>query len=329
MDTANLVLAAYDLVPPVTVEALDGGINNATRLVKTGAGDFVWRQYRAQRPAETLLYEHRLLAWLTHQTLSFGVPIPLASRTGLTLVETTGVYHALFTRLPGHRPDDANPVHVQAIGRGLGELQAVLARYPLDPRPGLFSYRDLERVHPRLAAPDRLTPADLGLPDTASYADDLAWWRDEVAALRTWTASHYAPLPRQVVHGDFDGSNTLVKGDHVTGILDFEFAMPDARAIDVASGLMFSMRTWENPTPWPAADAFCQGYRAWIHLTPAEVAALPWLMRLRNAVSTVWWLGRGLAEGGVLRSFGRIEWIRETVTWLAAHGTRLQAAIIL
>lgn len=327
MTPADAVLAAYDLVPPVTVEALGGGINNSTRLVRTGAGDLIWRQYLAQRGRDTLLYEHRLLAWLADQPLGFGVPAPLPTRAGTTLLETGDGCHALFTRLPGHRPDDARPAHLQAIGRGLGELHTVLARYPLAPRPGATGYADLDHVHPLIPAPDRLTPADLGLPETAHTADDLAWWRGEVAALRAWAAAHYAALPYQVVHGDFDPSNTLVEGDRLTAILDFEFAMPDARAIDLASGLMFSLRTWDNSDPWPAAYAFCRGYRTWTTPTPAEVAALPWLMRLRNAVSTVWWLGRGLAERRLAQTVARIGWIREGAAWLAAHGERLQATV--
>lgn len=328
MDTADPALAAYDLVPPVTVEALGGGINNATRLVRTGAGDLVWRQYLAQRERETILYEHRLLTWLAGQPLPFGVPVPLASRTGATLVETSGVLHALFTRLRGHRPDAANPVHLQAIGRGLGELHTVLAGYPLVRRLGVSGYADLDHVHPLIPAPDHLTSADLGLPDTPASADDLAWWCDEVAALRTWIATHYAALPYQVIHGDFDGSNTLVEGDRLTAILDFEFAMPDVRAMDVASGLMFSMRAWENADPWPAATAFSRGYRERVPLTPAETAALPWLTRLRNAVSTIWWLGRGLAEGRLSQTVARIGWIRESAAWLVAHGERLIAAVV-
>jgi homoserine kinase type II len=320
--------SAYDLAPPVTVEPLAGGINNTTHLVRTGAGDFVWREHRARRPQATILYEHHLLTWLAQQPLSFGVPVPLAARDGSTLIEgDDGALHALFTRLPGQRPDPANPVHLQAVGRGLGELHTALARYPLDPRPGVGRYGDLYQIHPRVPDPDTLTPADLGLPDTPAYADDLAWWRGEMAALRAWLAAHYDGLPHQVIHGDFDGSNTLVEGDRLTGILDFEFSSPDARAMDVASGLMFSMRPWENADPWPAATAFSRGYRQWTMLTPAEAAALPWLTRLRNVVSTVWWLGRELEDGAVARSFGRVAWIREVAAWLTAHSVRPQTVL--
>ena len=329
-DSPHAILAAYDLAAPLTVERLVGGINNTTHLVRTGAGDYVWRQYRRRRPQATLLYEHRLLAWLAAQPLSFGVPVPLAARNGATLVEgDDGGLHALFTRLPGGRPDPANPAHLQAVGRGLAELHTVLARHPRAPRPGVGGYNDLDGVHPLLPTPDTLTPADLGLPDAPPYAADLAWWRGEVAALRAWLAGHFADLPHQVIHGDFDGSNTLLVGDRLTGILDFEFAMPDARAMDVASGLLFSLRPWENADPWPAAAAFSQGYRAGVELTPAEVAALPWLARLRNAVSTLWWLGWELEQGTVARSFGRLAWNREVAAWFAVHSERLMEVVAL
>jgi Ser/Thr protein kinase RdoA (MazF antagonist) len=46
------------------------------------------------------------------------------------------------------------------------------------------------------------------------------------------------------------------------------------------------MRLWENPQPLVNAEAFCRGYAQKQRLTAAEIAAIPWLMRLRNA--SIW-----------------------------------------
>jgi len=53
---------------------------------------------------------------------------------------------------------------------------------------------------------------------------------------------HQRPSIQKVIHGDFTPSNTLHAGGRLTGIIDFEFAGPDARAMDVASGLYFCLR---------------------------------------------------------------------------------------
>jgi homoserine kinase type II len=187
----------------------------------------------------------------------------------------------------------------------------------------MFRYGDLEHVHPLVPAPYELIPSALGLPNSPEIADLLAWWRDELAQLRAWLGENYDNLPFQVIHGDVGPSNTLVQDGRLTGILDFDFALPDARAIDVASGLMFTMRHWENPDPWPMAAAFCQGYRQWIMPTSAEVDATPWLIRLRNAVSTLWWLGRGLADGDVTRALTRIQGMQAFVQWLEPNEAKV------
>src|SRR5690606_30172167 len=92
--------------------------------------------------------------------------------------------------------------------------------------------------------------------------DDLGWWRDEVGRVTRFVAAHYAALPHQVIHGDFTPSNTLFVDDRLTAVLDFDMAVPDARAMDVAAGLTFAMRVDEQPDPWGQAVAFCRGYGA-------------------------------------------------------------------
>jgi Ser/Thr protein kinase RdoA (MazF antagonist) len=87
-DTDGLVAAlqaAYGLVSPVTTFVLEhAGLNNVNTGIRTGAGDFVLRVHDSlsyQDPA-SIDYEHRVLAWLATQGLSFAVPVPLGTRDG-------------------------------------------------------------------------------------------------------------------------------------------------------------------------------------------------------------------------------------------------------
>lgn len=106
-------------------------------------------------------------------------------------------------------------------------------------------------------------------------------------------------------------------------MLDFEFAHPDARALDVASGLKYTMRVWETPNPWELARRFSRGYGRCIRLAAAEVEAVPWLIRLRDAASTVWWIGRGLPAGNVGPGLERMQSRLQSTRWLEEHGRRL------
>jgi homoserine kinase type II len=288
----------WPLTPPVTEFAPAGkGINNRTTGIRTGNGDFIWKNYQTHADPEAIRYEHRLLTWLSGRGLSFAVPAPIPTCDGDTLVADEEGWSALFALIPGQPPDHNHLGQIEAVGAGLGELHRALAAHPLERRPDFHGYDELSRVHPAIPDPLRLTLRDLGLPDIPPNADLLAWWRDEVAELHEFTQTVYPQLPHQMTHGDYVPSNTLCDGERLAAILDFDMAQPDARAIDIATGLEFSLRPWERDDPLPYGEAFWRGYTRRIQPTDAEMAAIPMLIRLRDAVSTIWWLGRDLTNG--------------------------------
>ncbi|GAC1354948.1 MAG: hypothetical protein NVS4B11_16960 [Ktedonobacteraceae bacterium] len=47
----------------------------------------------------------------------------------------------------------------------------------------------------------------------------------------------YAQLPQQLLHRDYDPGNILLDHQHVTAVLDFEFAGRDIRALDLCVAL--------------------------------------------------------------------------------------------
>ncbi len=111
----------------------------------------------------------------------------------------------------------------------------------------------------------------------------------------------------------------------LSGILDFEFAAPDLRAMDIAVALWsFGIALWQTERDWALIEALIAGYRQRHALTSAEVAAIPTLLRLREATSLVHWMGRrrqGLttADDIAKRAGGMLDVDR----WLQAHGTEL------
>ena len=327
----DLAAGLYALTPPVEIAPLDkrGGSNNDVRVVRTGAGQFLWKRYLTHADPARILAEHRLLAWLDAAGLPFAVPAPLRTRDGATLTAHDGGtgWRALFAWLPGGPLDRGDPATIAALGAALGALHTTLARLPPDLHPALTPYGDLGQVHPRLPAPATLTPPDLGLPDSAPHREQLAAWRALLAGLGRFIDGPYRALPRQVIHGDFGPGNALAAGARITALLDFEFALYDARALDVAAGLSLVTRIWEwaPPASLALADAFCRGYARTGTLTPAEIAALPRLQLLREVVSAIWWLGRALAAGEVHQRLDRLADLRALDRWLAEHGAALVA----
>jgi Ser/Thr protein kinase RdoA (MazF antagonist) len=132
----------------------------------------------------------------------------------------------------------------------------------------------------------------------------------------------YRALPWQVCHNDVTPANVLVDAGRVTAVLDFEFAAPAARALDIAMGLRMTMQVWENSEPWEAVRRFCHGYTRWTALTDAEVTARPWLIRLRGAITVLWWIGRTAAVGDAGPIPARIQYMRNFVHWLDRYEQR-------
>jgi Ser/Thr protein kinase RdoA (MazF antagonist) len=95
--------------------------------------------------------------------------------------------------------------------------------------------------------------------------------------------------------------------------------------MDVAAGLVFTLRIWEGQPHWEVARAFLEGYRHVMPLNASEIAGLRWLMRLRNAAAAVWWLVHDLDAGVVRNAPMRINYMRESVVFLEQHGECLRA----
>ncbi len=324
-DSDASLLAAYALTPPLVPFDLTGGINNTISGIHTGDGDFVLKTLTIHKDLAMLRYEHELLAWLATQSLSFAVPAPIASQRGEILIATPAGYQLLLPYLAGQRSDATEVTQIEAMGTALAELHIALARYPTHARPGMAPFGVLEGIHPHLPDPYTFTPAQVGLPETAAYRALFTWWREELAALRTFIEGDFTRLPRQVIHGDYGPSNTLYKDGRISAVLDFEFVGPDARAMDVANGLIFTMRLWENAVPLLNAAAFYRGYSSQQRLTPAEIAAIPQLMRLFNATASVWWLGRDLEAGKSEMGLEHVKDMQQMARWLHEHqGTLLE-----
>jgi Ser/Thr protein kinase RdoA (MazF antagonist) len=287
----SVILGAWPIPSNATVRPVDAGTNNRSFVIEAGQQQLFLRIYQNQTGLERICYEHALLRALAEASLPFAVPRPLATTTGDTVVildnGTERKIAALFPVIPGRHPDRAQLGEVEQSGAALGQLHQALARLTLPPRPNAATYGDLVRIHPRVAD---LTALVAALPtDDASRRRVAALFEDVSAAVPSLAAR----LPRQIIHGDFARSNVLLAEPGVTGLLDFEFAGPDLRAIDLACGLWsFTLGYRGSGAEWPIIEAFSRGYRQFGALDFDEWAALPTLLRLRDLAALVHRVGR-------------------------------------
>jgi len=278
------------------------------------------RIYQNTADPERVRYEHALLTRLEQAELSFSVPVPIPTRAGSTLLPVAAdgeqQLAALFPLIPGQHPYDATLARRRVCGAALSAFDHALGGVTIPPAPRgvLPPFGQLSQIHP--AVPDPLEIAGL-LP---LGREEQAQVARIVGDLIATAPALYSSLPRQIVHRDFDASNILMEGDRVTGVLDFEFAGPDLRVLDLARSLsQFTISPWSSPEGWSWVIAFVIGYRAHMELMSGEIDALPDMMRLYRAMSLVHREGRrrqGLAtEADVLARARALlmqeEWLRE------------------
>jgi homoserine kinase type II len=137
--------------------------------------------------------------------------------------------------------------------------------------------------------------------------------------------SLYQHLPRQIIHRDYDQSNVLMKGNRVTGILDFEFCGPDLRILDLAYALsQWPAGWWNSGKEWDIILAFVKGYLKSQILTLEEFEALPAIIQLRLTTSLFFRFGR--YARGLETPESMLERIQESlmmVDWLEIHEKEL------
>ena len=309
------VLDGWRLPRPRTVAPASEGYQNKTLFVSCASGEYVLKMYSNVAELGHRRFEHELLARLALAELPFAVPRPVPDADGDTLRSVDGRPAVLFVRIEGETLPKGGGAQVRRAAAALAQLDVVMAELDsFGHRPPRFE-GDLGLVHPLV---DDIAEAveDTGLDATRTTM--LYRALDHASEL---AGPVYASLPRQVTHGDFAFGNTLVKDGVVTGLVDFEHAGIDVRAMDLAAAL------YRFPSHQDALDEcerFGHAYCAVLPLDVTEVAALPALLLVRSGVFVAHWVGRyrvGLATIDEVRP--RAARALFTADWVEKNGAEV------
>jgi Ser/Thr protein kinase RdoA (MazF antagonist) len=271
---AQRLLPEYDLPPGATCYFWHQSIND-TYLVRTGTTRLMLRIGPAQRrSSEQVASEIDLLHFLHRQGLQ--VPQPVALRDGAyvrVLAAPEGLRHAvLFTFVPGaaYTP---TPAHSYRYGQAIARFHAATDSYPAD-RP-IWRFEAAEML-------DR--PLELLQPWFASRPADLTFLLGLVDRLRPTLAG--MPQAAQIYglcHGDLNNHNIHLSDEDVWALLDFEYIGYGWRVFDIATFFNNQLnQEGNNVQTRSLLSAFLDGYQSIRQLSPAEVAALPAFVALRQ-----------------------------------------------
>jgi len=306
------VLDQWDLPRPRELVRSAFGMSNESYFVNSAAGAHVLRVHVA-KSLQAIRFEHEVLRRLLDADLPFQVPQPLSTLRGDTVALDIDSARqcALFRRIPGETLDDADTVAVARAGAAFARLDAALAGIERTDLPAPVFAGDLRAMHPAVT--------DLG------QLDELVGrpGREMVERAAERAGPIYASLPTQLIHGDFGYGNVLVSSGRVRGVVDFEYAGRNVRAMELAAGLSSAVARASREAVWRSV---LNGYLGTLRLDLTELAALPALASLHWAVIVVWWAGRSLDghpfPDGLTAIVDRALAVEQ---WMDAHGPELVA----
>lgn len=223
-----------------------------------------------------------------------GLPVPrvVRSRDGRAIVPITDAAGQarclqLLTYMEGTPLDHVPPNAAQRmiLGRTLARLRLATADFshPADHRALAWDVQHLPQLAGLLDAIEDVRQRD-------ALARGLARYRALMPRIRA--------LRRQVLHNDFNSSNTVVNPDDpafVTGIIDFGDAVRTAIAIDLATAVLAQLPRDMAERPdqdiFAAGHDLVRGYLEVADLTTEERSLLPHLVMGRvvaRGLITLW-----------------------------------------
>jgi homoserine kinase type II len=213
----SALISEYDVGDLVSAKGIAEGVSNSNWLVETSTGRFILTMYERRIDTADLPF---FLGLLDHLSAK-GCPVPrtIHDRAGAAHRNIGDKAVALIEFLPGVSIDRPSAGQARAVGAALAGMHLASADFPTSRANGLdisTSLQTLEQCgEAELARIDQALPATI--PQAAVVREAWPW-----------------DLPGAICHTDLFPDNVLMRGEQVTGMIDFYFACTDAMAYDLA-----------------------------------------------------------------------------------------------
>lgn len=333
---------AYDVGRWLGWERLRQGATNVSLLVRAASGAYVLRRSNAKKSRAGIAFELRLIEHL--RAHGYPAPVVVRTRRGDGYVEHEGALYLMTQFISGAAYDRNDPRHLHMAGRSLGLYHRIARGLPTPhyrrPGPALTGLAATAAV--RFPAVARAAGGLLPPDDQKRLEHHLALIRDHVTDVEQAMRAVYPSLPSLVIHGSFGPTALLFAGGEVVGVLDYDRATREVRALDLAYTLRALCRVRGSASGgyWRALDyqrcqALLAGYREVEPLPEPEVAAVPLVLRGYRLLTVLNKCDNFLVKAA--RAPQDLKDARKLATtaergavrlrWLEEHGDELRAAL--
>lgn len=327
-DLAMEALSKFlDSTEGISIEATSGGVNNIVQYISLPSGERqLLRIYNNGLNAQRVKFEHEILRQLNEMPpFSFKIPNFILSKDGTSMSTlSNGADACMCAIIPGQLP---KLTCVEDIGRASGELNTALANVSIDPSMcNTAPYWKMWDVHHAITR-EIFEGGMAGSAFDGDLRDIATRMTQETLAIADKCEGTYQSLHTQLIHGDLHYDNVLVLDGKVTGLLDFEFASFDWRAMELA--ICLSKYAGEQPDAMPYFDAFIDGFATTGKLSKIEAEAIPDLINLRILSNIVYFVGRAIAgEDDISSITTRIANYERRVAWVKTNANAVVSRIV-
>lgn len=212
------LLAQYDAGELIALKGIAEGVENSNFFVETTKSRFILTLYENRVDPADLPFFYALLKHL--HDAGCKVPQFIADTKGQWLHEVAHRPACLIEFLQGVSVTQPTAAQAHATGESLGKMHAALI--------------DFAEVRPNSLGISAWRP--LAVRCTHSGLEDIQTGLSQrVLSECDYLEQHWpGHLPVGAIHADLFPDNVLMRGDRVTGLIDFYFACTDIRGYDLA-----------------------------------------------------------------------------------------------
>ena len=263
LDDIKRIVSRYDLGRVSDFENMKGGQANSSFILTTTAGFFILSIYD-----EKTFSEVEQLADLLRHLEERGFPTTrvVSASDGCPVTEHQGNPVIIKRYLQGSVPKQMQPPMLYRLGREIARLHQIEAPGGL---PNRFAYglKSFDEV--------------IFSPANAEYR---SWLKEKKAYLEQIINPD---LHRGLIHGDIFYDNTLVKGDELVAIIDFEEACRYYTVFDLGMCAVGACTT-DGLVDRKKTRVLVDGYQSFRRIEPAEKEQLQAFVIYGAAATSFW-----------------------------------------
>jgi homoserine kinase type II len=319
----QLVHYYFKDAPNYSAESVPFGLTNLTKIIKINERKFVIRIYnRFTKSIPSIELESKITSYLSHQNLSFQVPVFIHTENGDDYVQfPDGTLGAMVSFLEGHAPDLSEAHHADEFGRVVGEFTSALAKYTDKSLTYCgIPFSNIYSIHP--LADIASVKSFFDKPPFHIPEGDIAFYREMILSVEK-SMDMLEKLPKQFVHHDLLVFNLLTPDNEIRGILDFDFISYDVSFMEFAICLNHVLQMSDGSLE--IAEAFIKGYAEHRQGSSPEFTHLQLLTRIYHIAVLHIYIGQQHSGVNVEQNFNYIlNQFKTRDAWLNDYNSLLQ-----